>query len=161
MYKRMFFVLLAFGFASPACAQNVAEYWSGQANSREIHARKSVGAPMRLSGAVPQMIARYVAATIGQRWEHAALRIAKIESGFRCNARNGRAVGVFQNIDPGRFGVSRSAALTCDGGIRAGVAHMAMCIREGAASEAMLMRCHNSGSPWGRVDRTYRIALRG
>ena len=90
-----------------------------------------------------------------------ALRIAKIESGFRCNARNGRAVGVFQNTRPEAFGVSRAAAMTCAGGVRAGVAHMRACAAKGARTAAQHMRCHNSGSPWGRVERAYRIAMRG
>jgi len=58
-------------------------------------------------------------------------------------------------------GVSRAAALTCEGGVRAGVAHMDMCIRKGARTSHQMMRCHNSGSPWGRVERAYRVALRG
>jgi hypothetical protein len=107
------------------------------------------------------MIAREVSARLGPQWVGTALRIAKIESGFRCNARNGRAVGVFQNIDPVRFGVSRREALTCAGGVSAGVAHMAACFERGARTEAQALRCHNSGSPWGRVDRVYRLALRG
>ena len=114
-------------------------------------------APMRLSGAVPDMIARHVAATIGPRWINTALRIAKIESGFRCGARNGRAVGVFQNIDPARFGVSRRAALTCSGGVMAGVAHMAACIRLGARTDRQMAVCHNTGNPFARrLERAYR-----
>lgn len=110
---------------------------------------------------VQTMIAEHVSARIGPQWVSTALRIAKIESGYRCNARNGRAVGIFQNTNPAAFGVSRSAALTCDGGIRAGVAHMAHCIGKGAHTSAQMMRCHNSGSPWGRVERAYRVALAG
>lgn len=117
--------------------------------------------PLDARGHVQEMIARHVAATIGAQWVDVALRIARIESGYRCNARNRRAVGVFQNTDPMRFGVSRSAALTCEGGVRAGVAHMAMCVRLGASSAASMMRCHNSGTPHGRVDRVYRAALTG
>lgn len=112
-------------------------------------------------GDVQRAIERTVCARIGCSWAPVALRIAKIESGYRCNARNGRAIGIFQNTDPARFGVSRAAALTCAGGISAGVAHMAMCARLGAHDAASMMRCHNSGSPFGRVDRVYRIALRG
>jgi len=112
-------------------------------------------------GEIQTMIAQHVSARIGSQWVSTALRIAHIESRFRCNARNGRAVGIFQNTNPAAFGVSRSAALTCDGGIRAGVAHMAHCIGKGAHTSAQMMRCHNSGSPWGRVERAYRVALAG
>lgn len=114
-----------------------------------------------LRGAVQTMIASEVCAQIGCQWVSTALRIAKIESGYRCNARNGRAVGVFQNTNPAMFGVSRSAALTCSGGVRAGIAHMKLCAAKGAATSAQHMRCHNSGSPWGRVERAYRVALAG
>lgn len=112
-------------------------------------------------GAVQTMIAERVCAQIGCQWTSTALWIAHIESRFRCNARNGRAVGVFQNTNPAMFGVSRAAALTCFGGVVAGVAHMKMCIGKGAQTSAQMMRCHNSGSPWGRVERAYRIALAG
>lgn len=123
-------------------------------------------AARELRGDVPRshvqtMIAEHVAARIGSQWVGTALRIAKIESGFRCNARNRRALGVFQNTNPQMFGVSRAAALTCEGGVRAGVAHMAMCISKGARTSGQMMRCHNSGSPWGRVERAYRVALAG
>ena len=115
----------------------------------------------QVRGAVRAMIAEAVRARLGSQWIASALHIAKIESGFRCNARNGRAVGVFQNIDPARFGVSRREAATCSGGIRAGVAHMAMCINAGARNEKMLAICHNTGRPYARhVERAYRWALR-
>lgn len=112
-------------------------------------------------GSVKALIQAQVCAQIGCQWVSTALRIAKIESGFRCNARNGRAVGVFQNTRPEAFGVSRAAAMTCAGGVRAGVAHMRACAAKGARTAAQHMRCHNSGSPWGRVERAYRIAMRG
>lgn len=115
----------------------------------------------KLRGAVQTMIAEHVSARIGSQWVGTALRIAQIESRFRCNARNGRAVGIFQTTNPAMFGVSRAAALTCEGGVRAGVAHMALCIGKGARTQAQMYRCHNSGSPWGRVERAYRVALAG
>lgn len=108
---------------------------------------------------VQSMIVHTVTARLGSQWADTALRIARIESGFRCNARNGRAVGVFQNTRPEAFGVSRSAALTCAGGVTAGVAHMERCIRLGASNSLQMMRCHNSGTPFGRLDRNYRRIL--
>lgn len=114
-----------------------------------------------LRGPVQTMIAAHVCERIGCAWSQTALRIAHIESRFRCNARNGRAVGVFQNTNPQMFGVSRAAALTCDGGVRAGVAHMAMCIGKGARTASQMMVCHNAGTPFARrVERAYRFALR-
>lgn len=112
-------------------------------------------------GAVQTMIAEHVSARIGSQWVGTALRIAKLESGYRCNARNRRAVGIFQNTNPQMFGVSRAAALTCEGGVRAGVAHMAMCISMGARTPAQMYICHNAGNPFARrVERAYTFALR-
>lgn len=106
---------------------------------------------------ISEMISEHVSARIGSQWVETALQIARIESGGRCGARNrSGATGVFQVIHPERFGVSRSEALTCSGGIQAGVAHMEACIAKGARTSAQLMRCHNSGSPFGRVERAYR-----
>lgn len=109
---------------------------------------------------VQRMIASHVSHTIGAQWVSTALRIAKIESGFRCNAYNKGAHGIFQVRHPARFGVSSRHAMTCAGGIAAGVNHMRHCLAIGARTAAQMMRCHNSGSPYGRVERAYRIALR-
>lgn len=131
------------------------------AAKRESIAIRHAGAPMDVRTPVQQMIRDHVTARIGAQWVGTALRIAKIESGFRCNARNGRAVGIYQNTNPAMFGVSRGEALTCSGGVRAGVAHMAMCIGKGARTAAQMMICHNAGTPFARrVERAYRVALR-
>lgn len=106
---------------------------------------------------INQMIAEHVSNRIGSQWVSTAIQIARIESGGKCGAVNASgATGVFQVIHPERFGISRSAARTCAGGIQAGVAHMEACIAKGARTSAQLMRCHNSGSPFGRVERAYR-----
>ena len=148
----------------PACAQMIdtarPEFMTGQfAVAAAASPARDRGVAAVARGDVQRAIEQAVCARIGCAWVAAALRIAKIESGFRCNARNGRAVGVFQNTDPARFGVSRSAALTCSGGVAAGVAHMAMCVRLGAHDAVSMMRCHNSGSPRGRLDRNYQRLL--
>jgi hypothetical protein len=109
------------------------------------------------SGGVSAMIADHVSARIGSEWVPTALQIAQIESGGSCGAVNrSGATGVFQVIHPERFGVSRAAARTCSGGIAAGVSHMAACIAKGAHTHSQMLRCHNSGSPFGRVERAYR-----
>lgn len=129
-----------------------------QAPSVERHSRSpsTVG-----GGDVQKMIASQVSAHLGPQWVSPALRIAKIESGFRCNARNGRAVGVFQTTHPESFGVSRAAAMTCKGGIEAGISHMQMCLDKGARTSWQMMTCHNTGSPFSRrVERAYLIARR-
>ena len=120
-----------------------------------------VGAPMRLSGAVPDMIAAHVAARMGPQWVPAVLRIARIESGFRCAAYNRGHYGLFQVGDPRAFGVSPRQAMTCGGGIAVGVAYLQRCLRMGARTAAMLEACENSGSPYTarrHLERAYRVA---
>lgn len=142
----------ALEFAAAGMGQPTAKPVRSYGRSRSVEPR----------GSVQNMIAAHVSSRIGSQWIGTALRIAKIESGYRCNARNGRAVGIFQNTNPAMFGVSRAAALTCDGGIRAGVAHMAMCIRMGATSPRQMYICHNAGHPFARrVERSYKFALNG
>lgn len=103
------------------------------------------------------MIAEHVSSRIGSEWVPTALQIAKIESGGNCGAVNrSGATGIFQVMRPELYGVSRSAARSCSGGIIAGVNHMAACIAKGAHTHEQMMRCHNSGSPFGRVERAYR-----
>jgi hypothetical protein len=112
--------------------------------------------------AVRSMISAKVSSKIGAQWVPTALKIAQIESRMQCNPRgNTRHHGVFQVGNPTRFGISASAARTCSGGIAAGVAHMAACIRMGAANARQMMICHNAGNPFARrVEKAYRVALR-
>ncbi len=153
--------------ATPVAAQEApsALEWAIAQGGGIVQPLRPVSRARRASeprGVIQTMIAEHVSARIGSQWVGTALRIAKIESGYRCNARNGRAVGIFQNTNPAMFGVSRAAALTCDGGIRAGVAHMAMCIGKGATTHRMMLICHNAGTPYARrVERAYRVALAG
>lgn len=95
--------------ASPAYAQSALEFAaSGMGKSISV-APKNVGRPLDIRTPVQRMIAEHVSARIGPQWVGTALRIAKIESGYRCTARNRMAVGVFQNTNPQIFGVSRAA----------------------------------------------------
>lgn len=119
------------------------------------HARSA-----RLHSGVSEMIASAVAQRLGEGWVATALQIARIESGGNCGAINrSGATGVFQVVNPQRFGVSRAYARTCEGGIAAGVAHMEACLAKGARTSSQMLRCHNSGSPFGRVERAYRKFL--
>jgi hypothetical protein len=112
------------------------------------------------SGGIRALITASVSARLGPQWVSTALRIVQIESGGNCRAYNRGAIGVFQVRNPERFGVSAAQARTCAGGVSAGVAHMVMCRDKGARSPAMMMACHNSGSPFARhVERAYRFAL--
>lgn len=157
---------LAFAlFATPASASvdPVSDLFEGifgqpeyQQQVRIRHGRHYRNIP-DASGGVSAMISEHVSARIGSEWVETALQIARIESGGRCGARNrSGATGVFQVMHPERFGVSRAEALTCSGGIQAGVSHMQACIAKGARTHSQMMRCHNSGSPFGRVERAYQ-----
>ena len=161
---------LAFAlFASPASASidPVGEFFDGifQQQSEPVTIRQKHGRQYRsmpdASGGVSAMISEHVSARIGSEWVSTALQIARIESGGRCGARNrSGATGVFQVINPERFGVSRSAALTCSGGIAAGVSHMEACIAKGARTHAQMLVCHNAGTPFARrVERAYKRYL--
>ena len=108
------------------------------------------------SDSVREAVRTAVAQNLGETWVETALKIAQIESRFQCHARNHGALGVFQVAHPERFGISPARALTCEGGIEAGIAHMRHCIALGANDEQSMLRCHNSGSPYGRVSHAYR-----
>jgi hypothetical protein len=161
---------LAFALiATPASASidPVADFFDGIFQTQQTqpvlgkHGRHYRSIP-DASGGVSAMISEHVSARIGSEWVPTALQIARIESGGRCGAVNSSgATGVMQVVHPERFGVSRSYARTCIGGIEAGVAHMAMCIQKGARTHAQMLICHNAGTPFARrVERAYKFALR-
>ncbi len=84
-------VLASLPFAPPAYAESALEFAAaGMGRSgaivQPLHpaARERHHEPR---GAIQTMIAEHVSARIGSQWVSTALRIAKIESGFRCNAR--------------------------------------------------------------------------
>jgi len=104
------------------------------------------------AASVPQLIADETTRQIGAQWVPTALRLAKLESGFRCNAtgprtRHGRAKGVFQ-VMPGTaraMGFNQARLHECHYGIVAGVAHMRHCIASGVRTHAQMASCHVSG----------------
>ena len=107
---------------------------------------------------VQQMIATETTRQIGTQWTPTALRIAKLESGFRCNAtgprtRHGRAKGVFQ-VMPGTaraMGYNPARLHECGYGIAAGVAHMRLCIASGVRTGAQMASCHVAGTHGWKV----------
>jgi hypothetical protein len=152
-------------FASPAFASvdPVSDLFDGLFDQEPVQVQQTTwrkhGRRIHIdtNSSVNQMIAEHVSARIGSHWVDTAIQIARIESGGNCSAVNrSGATGIFQVINPQRFGVSRAAARTCSGGIAAGVSHMEACIAKGAQTHAQMLRCHNSGSPFGRVERAYR-----
>jgi hypothetical protein len=124
--------------------------------------RNHTRAHLIANSGVNEMIADHVSSRIGSEWVPTAIQIARIESGGRCGAVNrSGATGVMQVMHPERFGVSRAYARTCEGGIQAGVSHMAACIAKGARTHYQMMVCHNAGTPFARrVEKAYRFALR-
>jgi hypothetical protein len=110
------------------------------------------------SSSVQQMIATETTRQIGAQWTPTALRIAKLESGYRCNAtgpktRNGRARGVFQ-VMPGTargMGYNPARLHECGYGIAAGVSHMRMCIASGVRTQAQMASCHVAGTHGWKV----------
>tara|TARA_R110000868_G_scaffold6894_4_gene38283 strand:- start:7424 stop:7861 length:438 start_codon:yes stop_codon:yes gene_type:complete len=106
------------------------------------------------TASVQQMIATETTRQIGAQWTPTALRIAKLESGYRCNAtgpktRHGRARGVFQVMPATARGMGYNPARLheCGYGIAAGIAHFKMCIKHGVKTNAEMASCHISG--WG------------
>ena len=140
---------------------NVAQYWSRQAPiARSAHARAVVGAPMQLSGAIPQMIASAAVRTGKAHMAAVLIRIAKIESGLRCSP-GGNGGGLFQFIRSTRARLGLHNPRDCVANINAAMRYADGCIAQGARTAAHLMRCWNGGTPWARrLERAYRVALR-
>jgi hypothetical protein len=106
-------------------------------------------------------IAERVSNEVSPRWVNPMLTIAQVESGVTCDP-GGYAVGMFQILHPEAFGVSRREARQCETGISLGVAYLKRCLAAGAMTDAQLMACWNSGSPWTpiyRLERSYRALL--
>jgi len=89
---------------------------------------------------------------LGEEWVASALKIAKVESGYRCNAtgpktRHGHAKGVFQLIDSSArtLGFDPGKMYDCNENIAAGVAHMKVCIRYGVKDPRGMAACHVAG----------------
>ncbi len=109
---------------------------------------------------VPSAIATTVRQELGEQWVIPALKIAKIESGYNCAAigpatKHGRAKGVFQVMDGSAraLGFNPRRMHDCNEGIRAGVAHMKLCIQHGVQSGIQMAACHLSGVGGWRSNR--------
>jgi hypothetical protein len=98
---------------------------------------------------------------LGKKWVSTMLQIAKVESGYRCNAvgprlgkshHGERAMGIFQVLPSSAkslgFNGSREELLSCGGGIEIGLAHAQRCLDWGVRSAAEMASCHVSGPNW-------------
>lgn len=136
-------------FAEMSPAEFFARDRSG--NWSESHTQPVTSAPA-VRGEVQKIVARQAAQKLGPQWVDAALRIAKLESGFNCRAtgpstRHGRARGVMQ-VMPGSaraLGYEPSRLHECEYGVSAGIAHMQLCIRHGVRTTQEMARCHVAG----------------
>lgn len=109
---------------------------------------------------VAQKVRLHAAHRLGPQWSESAVRLAKIESGWRCHVRgpktrHGRAIGPLQ-IMPGSaraLGYTDMARLSrdCDYQIAAGVAHMQRCLQAGARKGNQMAACHVAG--WGGYNK--------
>jgi len=104
--------------------------------------------------AVADEVAKTAQYRLGSEWVDTALKITKIESGFRCNAvgprvHGGRARGAMQ-VMPGTaraLGYAPNELTTCEVGIEAGIAHMRRCLDAGVKTPTQMAACHVAG--WG------------
>jgi len=139
----------ASAFAEMSSAEFFARDRSG--NWRDAQVQTAPSAPAA-RGDVQKIVARQAAQKLGPQWVDAALRIAKLESGFNCRAtgpstRHGRAKGVMQ-VMPGSargLGYNPARLHECEYGVAAGVAHMALCIKHGVRTTQEMARCHVAG----------------
>lgn len=117
----------------------------------------------QLDAALPRsgskaVVARIVAGEaerqLGARWVPVAIRLTRIESGFRCNARSRvGARGVLQVMPRSAIalGYAPGRLYECHYGAAAGVAHMKRCIEVGVRTGAQMAACHVAGwAGWNR-----------
>ena len=129
------------GLIAPASAS-----WAGSIDFASMDQSKSK---------VAKMVADEARSTLGERYVDSALKLANLESRFRCHVlgpktRHGRAVGPLQVLP------SSAAALgvhnmhgDCKAQVVAGILHMDRCLKSngGSMTHRQLSACHVAG--WG------------
>ena len=131
----------------------LAEQWAQLRAAPTPFAAKSFARADAPRTSAAMAIAAEARQLLGERWVTPALKIAKVESGYRCGAigprtRHGRAAGLMQvlpasaeALEPGS-----SAHLTdCATGARVGVKHMRACLDAGATTPQLMAACHVAG----------------
>ena len=105
---------------------------------------------------VVDALAKATRAKLGERYVDDVLRLAKLESGYRCNVRGpqtrvGRAVGPLQIMPGSARALGITNLSTCAAQIEAGLRHVEKCIAAGATTYKALAACHVSGwHGWNR-----------
>jgi hypothetical protein len=134
-------------------------YWQkGQQVSKTIPtARRERAASVPADRqAVIDALAKATRAKLGERYVDDVLRLAKLESGYRCNVRGpqtrvGRAVGPLQIMPGSARALGITNLSTCGAQIEAGLRHVEKCIAAGATTYKALAACHVSGwHGWNR-----------
>lgn len=106
--------------------------------------------------AVIDALAKATRQKLGERYVDDVLRLAKLESGYRCNVRGpqtrvGRAVGPLQIMPGSARALGVHSLNTCAAQIEAGLRHVEKCIAAGATTYKTLAACHVSGwHGWNR-----------
>jgi len=104
---------------------------------------------------VAKMVADEARSRLGKKYVDSALKLAKLESGYRCHVlgpktRHGRAVGPLQVLPSSAraLGVYNMQG-NCKAQITAGILHMEKCIKSngGSMTHRQLSACHVAG--WG------------
>jgi len=102
---------------------------------------------------VAEMVAAEARARLGNQHVESALRLTKLESGYRCHVlgpktRHGRAVGPLQVLpSSGKALGVENLHNDCKAQITAGILHMEKCLQAGAKTYNQMAACHVAG--WG------------
>ena len=154
MLKRSAYTLTGLALlSSPALAteEDSGSFWREEA-ARTAPAQLATALLPQKKKVVVDQITKVVRRELGEQWVASALKIAKVESGYQCNAtgprtRHGRAKGVFQLIDSSArtLGFDPGKMYDCNENIAAGVAHMKVCISYGVKDPRGMAACHVAG----------------
>lgn len=106
---------------------------------------------------VAQMVAAEAKARLGSEHVETALRLTKLESGYRCHVlgpktRHGRAVGPLQVLPSSARALGvEDLHRDCKAQITAGILHMERCLSVGANTYKKMAACHVAGwQGWNR-----------
>ena len=103
--------------------------------------------------AVAKAVADEARKRLGEEHVNSALRITKLESGFRCHVlgpktKHGRAVGPLQVLPSSARALGvEDLHKDCKAQITAGILHMEKCLQAGAKTYKDMAACHVAG--WG------------
>jgi hypothetical protein len=110
---------------------------------------------------VARIVERESRARLGSQWTSTAMKLTKIESGFKCHAQGprvrshggDRAQGAMQVMPrtAKAMGLDPRRLTECEYGIRAGIEYMRRCLETGVTNHAQMSSCYISGWGWRKV----------